>query len=319
VLESLKGFDQGAITRLFENRNLEDGLSRLRRIRALLEQDNKLLGFDVNGAESLDAAISEAIIRAVDIKTANVESFVRLGSWAAKGDYHAPIEIFTVNYDLLIETGLERVGAPFFDGFVGQLNARFRPDLVEAAAANEQRRLPAFFVRVWKLHGSTNWAFIQREGHREVVRRGSPVADGRAAAIYPSEEKYEDSRRVPFITLIDRFRRALAEPETVTLVSGFSFQDQHLNEIIFDAALQNPRSETVIFCHGAIGDSVKQQAQRTRNLTALGPTEAVIGGELRRWSAAGNVPGVWAGNQFLLVDFNHLATFLARVTDNRNA
>jgi hypothetical protein len=92
--------------------------------------------------------------------------------------------------------------------------------------------LPASFVRLWKLHGSINWLLEERENSRAVVRLGMPVDSGKAAAIYPSDEKYDDSRRVPFVVLMDRFRHALAMPETSTIICGYSFSDQHLNDII---------------------------------------------------------------------------------------
>jgi len=47
-----------------------------------------------------------------------------------------------------------------------------------------------------------------------------------AAAIFPSDTKYEESRRVPFVVLQDRFRRALHEPETLILISGYSFSGE---------------------------------------------------------------------------------------------
>ena len=82
------------------------------------------------------------------------------------------------------------------------------------------------FVRLWKLHGSVNWV---RSDDDQIVRIGQPAKD-LPAAIYPSDAKYEESRRVPFLVLQDRLRRALHQPETIVLVSGFSFADDHLNE-----------------------------------------------------------------------------------------
>ena len=56
-----------------------------------------------------------------------------LAAWAVRADYNLPLELFTVNYDLLIETALERRRVPYFDGFIGSLQARFHTELVETA------------------------------------------------------------------------------------------------------------------------------------------------------------------------------------------
>jgi hypothetical protein len=52
----------------------------------------------------------------------------------------------------------------------------------------------------------------------------------------PSDAKYEESRRVPFVVLHDRLRRALQQPETLVIIAGYLFSDDDLNELIFDAA-----------------------------------------------------------------------------------
>jgi hypothetical protein len=131
------------------------------------------------------------------------------------------------------------------------------------------------------------------------------------AAIYPSDEKYDQSRRVPFVVLMDRFRRALAVPETLTLVAGYSFGDQDLNEMLFDAARAHPRSETVVFCFNDISSVVGDEAVSTRNISVLGKSEAIIGGQRLKWARTEELPGVWNGGAFQLGDFKHLARFLA--------
>jgi hypothetical protein len=306
VLGVLNKDEKTILEELLKGRNLEEAITRLRRIEALLEKDEKVAGLDKESAARLDALICEAIINA--IRTPNkLDAFHRLGSWASRADYHGPVEIFSANYDLLVETGLENVGASYFDGFVGHLRGFFRPDLVEAIEAG---RLPASFVRLWKLHGSSNWVWSTVDGHRRITRLGDHAPSGNAVAVFPSDEKYDDSRRVPFVVLMDRFRHALAEPETLLLVSGFSFGDQHLNEIIFDAARRKPRSEFVAFCYSSIPATLKAAALGTRNITVLAAEEAVIGGQLAPWTAKEDLLGVAESGKCKLGDFGCLAAFL---------
>ncbi len=193
---------------------------------------------------------------------------LRFAAWVARADYHWPVELFTVNYDLLLETALESLGVSYFDGFTGALRARFRTELVEATAGDTDDWLPSFLVRLWKLHGSVHWAW--ESGRKtEVVRLGAPVTDSEPAAIYPSDAKYDQSRRVPFMVLQDRFRRALHQPETLMLISGYSFGDDHLNEMLFDAVRRRPRSELVAFCFGEIPEILITHATVTPNLQVV--------------------------------------------------
>jgi len=213
------------------------------------------------------------------------------------------------------------MAVPYFDGFVGHIRARFRPELVDAVDPSSLGALPGSFVRLWKLHGSVNWEENTTSEHRQIIRLGSPATKGTTAAIYPSDEKYDQSRRVPFVVLMDRFRRALEMPETFTLISGYSFSDQHLNEMIFDAARTHPRSETAVFCFSSIPKNLELIATSTRNLSVYSDKEAIIGGRRLNWEGEEEVTGVWEGNKFLLSDFAKLTQFLAtkaRVSDAGN-
>jgi hypothetical protein len=174
--------------------------------------------------------------------------------------------------------------------------------------------LPSLFVRLWKLHGSVNW-MRANEGH-EIVRIGQPVPEGLPAAIYPSDAKYEESRRVPFIVLQDRLRRALHTPETLVLIAGYSFGDEHLNEMIFDAATRRERSEFVVFYYADLPASLCERAGRTPNVQLIGRTEAILGGVRADWKPPTDAaPDLWEGGEdgkLALPDFSHLASYLAR-------
>jgi hypothetical protein len=236
---------------------------------------------------------------------------LQLAAWAGRADYHLPVQIFTLNYDLLVETALESLGIPYFDGFMGAIRARFRTELVEASP-NDDTWLPAFMVRVWKLHGSVNWEW-ETGGRSEVVRLGYPATTDSLAAIYPSDAKYDESRRVPFLVLQDRFRRSLHHPETIILISGFSFGDAHLNEMIFDSARRRPRSEYIAFCYDEIPEVLAKQALLTPNLQAVGPQEAILSGARAPWTVLDDeLPNIWEKGQCALGDFGALSSFLSR-------
>jgi len=308
VLENLAGTDKVLFEELMKGRNLEQALTRLRRIESLVEGDERIGGAGKVAAKHLDENICSAIIEAIrDPKT--LDAFYRFGAWANRADYRRPLEVFTTNYDLLIEMGLEHVGVSYFDGFVGTINGYFRADLVENADATAES-VPISFVRLWKLHGSSSWKWHSFEGRRRVVRLGTHAERGSAVAIYPSDEKYDDSRRVPFVVLMDRFRRALAEPETLLVVSGYSFSDQHLNEIMFEVARRRPRSEFVALCYSKIPEVLQAQALETKNLTVLGADRGIVGGRLADWSSKEDIPRIFEKGRCRLGDFACFADFL---------
>ena len=95
------------------------------------------------------------------------------------------------------------------------------------------------------------------------------------------------------------------------IVTGYSFGDQDVNEVIYDAALLNPRSQTVIFCHRTIPDEPAAKALALSNLTAVSEFEAIWGGIRAPWRAV-DVDGVATAGRLLLADFPLLAAFLGR-------
>ena len=301
-----------AFERQLKGRNLEQALSRLRRINTLLTGDQKIDDLTSKQAIELDRAVCQVIVSELNIKTdTNLVPVERFAAWAGRTRYRLPVEIFTVNYDLLLETALERRRVPYFDGFIGTLRARFHIELVEGITGADRESMPAFFVRLWKLHGSVNWVWEDQE----IVRLGEPVQDGLAAAIYPSDTKYEESRRVPFVVLQDRLRRALQQPETMVIIAGYSFSDEHLNELIFDAAARRERSEFLAFCYSTIPDTLASRALTTPNLQVVNGDEAILSGIRAPWKAPAEAsPNLWEDGKFALCDFRNLAAYLARST-----
>lgn len=316
ILAGLRGEQLDAFKRITSSRNLEQALSRLRRVQAVVEDSDVVNGLTGAQAKALDIAICKLIIHELSSANAQMAPVDKLVAWVERADYTRPVELFTVNYDLLLETALEARGVPYFDGFVGSQRARFRTDMVEATQLDVDVLLPSFYARLWKLHGSVNWAWDETRPAGEVVRLGSPVPTDEVAAIFPSDAKYEESRRMPFVVLQDRLRRALNEPETLFLVSGYSWADEHLNELFFDAAARRPRSEFIAFCYSEIPPNLVEKARQTPNLQVVTQSEAIIGGLQAPWAGPTEgitlPPDIWDGTTCRLGDFGQLASFLAR-------
>jgi len=86
-------------------------------------------------------------------------------------------QVFTLNYDAVIEQALDHLGIYYFDGFSGRVEPKFDPacyghDLYYPGNVSEGRvRRFDRFLHVYKLHGSVHW-----------VRR----SDGQISAKQPS-------------------------------------------------------------------------------------------------------------------------------------
>jgi hypothetical protein len=213
---------QKALAKLLKSKGVEGCLTWLRKVESLLDgSGGKVNGLDEVTVREFDRLLCKDIMEILSSTPTNLTSFQSLSRWLTSTDYSRPVELFTLSYDLLVEQALESESVPYFDGFLGTYEGSFRADLVDAFDPSDPLAVPAFFTRLWKLHGSFSW---MRNGAGRVVRLGRKAEPSEMMAIHPSENKYEDSRRSPYVILFDRFRRALLEPETLLVVSGYSFR-----------------------------------------------------------------------------------------------
>ena len=304
--------DEVLLLEVLQGRSVEEALTWLRKIAALLENENDTVrGLSGSMARTLDRKLSSLIMAAITNSPYEIEPFTKFAKWLGSTAYARPVEIFTLNYDLLMEFAFEGLGMPYFDGFVGVYEGQFRPDLVDGVNIPISEAVPNFYHRLWKMHGSVSWT---RNAAGGIVRRGNSAGVDDVAAIHPSESKYEDSRRAPFVILQDRLRRALFEPETLFVTSGYSFGDQHVNEVIFDAIKARPRSEFVFTHYGDVPQEAFRIASAWRNVTLIGPEYGIVGGESGAWISPPPGPeraSVWDDGKARLGDFSCLSTFLA--------
>ena len=85
------------------------------------------------------------------------------------------------------------------------------------------------------------------------------------------------------MVLQDRLRRALHQPESLVIIAGYSFGDQHLNELLLEAASMRQRSEFVAFCYSTIPDALATPAMSIPNFQVLGDRESILEGIRANW------------------------------------
>lgn len=213
--------------------NIEDILSFVRSL-ILVAKGGEVRGLNEQDLNDLEKKICLEITKKINVLLPSAETpYHRLGNWIRSIDRKQAIEVFTTNYDLLVEQSLEDNGIPYFDGFVGARRSFF--DL----RAVEDNLIPPHWTRLWKIHGSINWCQEMKDGQRSVYR-ASDVKEDDSHLIYPSHLKYEESRKMPYLALIDQLNRFIRRKSSFLVMCGYSFNDGHLNDTIINALKANP-------------------------------------------------------------------------------
>jgi hypothetical protein len=338
LAEPLKAHYNRLLTHLGSNATVEEVLDKVRLCRELLADstDREAEGLKGAVAVDLERAICRAIFNLVSVDPAGgLAPHVAFAHWVRSIRRDSPVEIFTTNYDVLIERGLELAETPHYDGFVGSVKPYFSGVTVEADTnkAYELVYPPRSWVRVWKLHGSIGWRseVDSLTQHLKIIRSPlstpSPTDD---LLIFPSRQKYSDSRKLPFVTYQDRLRRLLSSGETFLVTIGYSFRDDHINEILFETLRNNPRLAVAALLFSPLSGADQSRlvaiAQAIRNLSLYGPDQACIAGVLGNWMAPTKTPlpplAAWpfwddAVARFKLGDFNAFTEFLRLLFGSR--
>lgn len=153
------------------------------------------------------------------------------------------IKIFTTNYDLVLEKCLDELGVYYFDGFVGGHEKRLRPesynyDLYYPGETTEGtvNRVDRV-LQLFKLHGSINWKRVKETaenifGIKQEYPDENEISN---LVIYPSTLKYGETLAYPYSEMFRLFSTSLFRPQTVLFTFGYSFKDEHINRIIYQA------------------------------------------------------------------------------------
>lgn len=131
-----------------------------------------------------------------------------------------PLEIFTTNYDVVLEKALEFVDLPLQSGRTGGTQPVLDTSLWQRRGARETGLLT-------KLHGSVDWS--RGEGK---VHVGTPLYQGsheRHVILYPGFKGSPESE--PFLTFHEHLRTCLDQARVLIFI-GFAFRDTAINQLI---------------------------------------------------------------------------------------
>jgi hypothetical protein len=303
-----------------DQQHIEAILNQVRLIRQITN-DNSAKSFDsITGekAKQLDKVICEEIYKIISLAEEKADLPVAKGfigwlNWVSR-DFTK--EIFTTNYDLIFEKSFENLLIPFFDGFVGSHEPFFAHESLDGKSNYD--RPPVSWIRLWKLHGSLGWFWKQnddKKSHR-VIRLSDGAKEKFPDAelvIYPSRDKYESSRKQPFTSYFDRLKEFLLSGEGIFIISGYSFSDDHVNEVLFNCLNQNNRLHVIAFFYDDKPlDKIVSEGKNFPNLTMIGPSKASISGLSGEWEHTKGgelLDPFWDSNKLKLGDFKELVKY----------
>lgn len=146
--------------------------------------------------------------------------------------------IFTLNYDTLIEQAGDAEGSVLVDGFVGTLHRVFRPESYDIdfyfPAQTTEGRVHRFdrALHLYKLHGSITWHRCEPDWENPFGLYAT-FYDQKCRTddvlIYPTPLKYGQALGMPYSELFRRFGNAIAQPQSALFVIGCGFGDDHVN------------------------------------------------------------------------------------------
>lgn len=269
-----------------ENGNIED---QIRTANDLL-RGLKILKKDVEATTletELESIISEfaksilksenGIAMADEDKRENAYSVLVnfLLSFASRTGNRERLNIFTTNYDRLIEIGAELAGVHLMDRFVGTMMPVFRSSRLNLdihynppGIRGEPRYLEGV-ARLTKLHGSVDWI----QNGNEIRRIGLPwgadditlylnapglkSADALKLMIYPNSAKDRETAEYPYVELFRDFAAAICRPNSTLVTYGYGFGDEHINRVIHDMLTIPSTHLVVISFNDPIGRILK--------------------------------------------------------------
>lgn len=190
-------------------------------------------------------------------------------SFSGRSATRERLNLFTTNYDRVIEFGAELAGIRLIDRFVGTINPIFRSSRVEVdmhynppGIRGEPRYLEGV-VQYSKLHGSLDWC-----SNSGIIKRYALPYEASEISkhlpdkwsnllIYPNSQKDKETAEYPYVELFRDMAAAVCRANSTVVVYGYSFGDDHINRILIDM-LSIPSTHLVIISFSDQGGRIQK-------------------------------------------------------------
>jgi hypothetical protein len=200
----------------------------------------------------LKSAIVEELYREYAFRpethTESVRAYQNLLLEFEKFSGQTQFEVFTINYDRVVEEYCSSQSQVLVDGF--QLDRRtgirfWKPEVFDEEPEKESEPFQ-FLLKLYKLHGSLDWR-ISYDGRIESVKAeekcGHPGRYKDNILIYPTQQCLAGTR--PFDALLKRFADSLKRIRTLVVI-GYSFRDSPINDEFLAFLNRDPRNWLIV-------------------------------------------------------------------------
>jgi len=153
--------------------------------------------------------------------------------------------LFTTNYDMAFDYALDNLGIHYINGFMGVHNRCFRPEVYDydlyypGQSVSGKVHRAEKVVKYFKLHGSLSWVSkepsISNSYGINEFSLGQGFPEDLELVIYPCVSKKSFTLDLPYSELFRQFAHAINQPQSVLFCVGYSFNDEHINDIIYQA------------------------------------------------------------------------------------
>jgi hypothetical protein len=168
------------------------------------------------------------------------------------------VNIFTLNYDILLEKACEYSEVFCNNGFTGFHSRYFSPSSFDLNLYLKSTKPKLFSkaLNLFKLHGSVSWLSTEQNplnpyGMTEIqISSSEDVIFERIkdCIIYPIQTKKSHSLDLPYSELFRQFIENLHRETSTLIIIGYSFLDEHINDLIANALLR-PDFHLVVFSY----------------------------------------------------------------------
>jgi len=141
---------------------------------------------------------------------------------------------------------MDLLGIHYVNGFTGGISKFFNPAIFNYALAEKmdlsQSKWSVIdnFFYLYKIHGSVNW--IEAEGENKLFKvkeiqepTFGQLENEATIMIHPTPLKYNASLGSPYSDLFREFQKKLMQNNNILVTIGYSFSDEHINNLIFQA------------------------------------------------------------------------------------
>ena len=185
----------------------------------------------------------------------DIEKGVEIYSNLVKLTENYRLEIFTTNYDPIIENVCEELNIPYADGFLPKGNTGYITWNPEALNSKN--------LNLFKLHGSITW---YKDSNSRIIKFPIDISESRdvqSVIIYPTE--YKELFNPPFNRLYFEFSKSIFN-STNCLAIGHSFRDPYIRELLYEKIRQEGYKLTIV---DPIAKSIKKNKfNNSRNVVA---------------------------------------------------